>query len=1707
MKLTFPKILRTIILALIFSMTWASTCHAEVDIDALKKSLNGVTQQQINQCNNPKYAERNNTAETVDPITGNLILKENDLTLPGKDGLDLAITRLYNSSQDEYEKRVNITAKVQQVPYSEDYWALDLELYNIETGETSYKTIPQASEQEANEAKIFWNGRERNGYIYSSVGIRHVTGVKYTTITTYIKNDNTDKFSYNKTRYFLGAGWSFCFPSVQIENDGNLTYLYFHDGAGAAYRVNGFADIGTSNLEGYPGTDVRFLRDQGSYVNLDGIPSAYKFISSDLTTTFFGSDGRLLGIRDRFNNEIKFRHQNVQIYDKSFPLISQIIDSVGRSIQFSYTGNNIELTVSAPNETTPIKLTYKRSFQEQSVYTNGVLEKYTYPILDSVVDPENKETVYERYSLNKTWPTECYSYTSKDIEGKNERSKYLLGAIKYPGSKTLYQYEKVTRNLDKEGATNSYRVKNRHDEILRSISAEVWVKNNNIEYTYSGDCSGYPTFTSEEEMLKAALDPKATPYQFQFKDSMENGLETTTTFNGKKQILQVETIASNKEKQVVKNSEFDNTYASLPTKKEYLEYTANGTLAHTYYSGTTYTPWGGIASQTDKITADQYNNAETKSKYTTTYNYDNATYKYFVTKKQWYQSNSVSLSESYDYNSLGRIASFTNAKGEVTNYSYSTESNNRIEEQTKQLEDNKIAKTKAVYGSETGYAYPKEIISTYTDSQGAITSTKTKYTYNMLFGLVSTETDSENKTTSYSYDNYGRVTRIQKPDFTNINGITYGVRQEYSYNDGYNEAYSSDNYKGIYGTTVNACTVYVDKAKNIESNYNQYSMLYDSYGNLRMETNNETKTTKSWYNYDTMQRVIATRDAVGNVTTQSYDAWGKANEMTDASGNLYVYGQDMLNNKNISYFVAKNNIAKYITDKSSNTYKEHYLEESYDQFGRTVERKVYENWPTLSGELSERYSYDIEGNLISYTDPKKNQNADGATATYQYDALSRISSVKDAENQVTNVTYTVLGDIAAVTIMEGSKPVNLYTKEYDELGNIISKKDNKNLVTSYSYNSIGLRTKVVDRNQNVGTISYDGRNQLMASTQTNSDGTSIGYKYNYTNPFGCSEVQLYNNGSLINQELYNYNASGQVTQRNSQSGFINSNLNLQYDDAERLLSVGTGVQNNNYFYSNYKYTNDKLTKVQTNGQQTYSADDKDNATYAYYPDGKQKQITYPKLNDNSYLTTEYYYDSLGRMTSMINKKGWEVLSRFTYTYDANGNITSVNDGLTTKKYAYDKLNRLIEVQHQNGNKIAYSYDSRGNRRTEAGGNFNMNNLDISYSYDGENRLKTVTKGISTTAASMSYYADGMRAKKESPSGGTTNYIYNLSGKLVAEAVNSSTVTSNYIWGADRVLAKKSSGGEYYYLYNGHGDVVQMVDRNGNIVNNYEYDEWGNVLYSKEQVSNPFKYAGEVYDEETGLYYLRARYYDPKMGRFINEDSYEGQIDNPLTLNLYTYCTNNPIKYIDPTGHIPTVDDTGKTGQSDWEKSLKGKTIVIDPGHGGSETGATRVYNNTTYYEKDLNLSIALNLKEYLESKGAKVIMTRTTDVDVSLDDRYKLANESNADIFVSVHCNSSRFWWSGETVVYAKNHDVEESRDLAEAINGSVFDWTRLKANDVYKDKRGLAVLRGTNMPAVITETGYMSSDDIKYMVNNTKEIAYGIAQGIKQYFTDKYKK
>lgn len=165
--------------------------------------------------------------------------------------------------------------------------------------------------------------------------------------------------------------------------------------------------------------------------------------------------------------------------------------------------------------------------------------------------------------------------------------------------------------------------------------------------------------------------------------------------------------------------------------------------------------------------------------------------------------------------------------------------------------------------------------------------------------------------------------------------------------------------------------------------------------------------------------------------------------------------------------------------------------------------------------------------------------------------------------------------------------------------------------------------------------------------------------------------------------------------------------------------------------------------------------------------------------------------------------------------------------------------------------------------------------------------------------------------KSSGSSNATGYLYE-NGNIILETNGKNLVTAKNVWGS-RLLERDTQDETYSYLFDGHGDITALTDKLGNVLKDYSYDPYGNALakssapksYSKQadkDYNNPFQYCGEYSDGETGFYYLRARFYDPAIGRFLSEDTYRGQATNTLSLNLYTYCEGNPVKYTDSNGH-------------------------------------------------------------------------------------------------------------------------------------------------------------------------------------------------------------
>jgi len=182
-----------------------------------------------------------------------------------------------------------------------------------------------------------------------------------------------------------------------------------------------------------------------------------------------------------------------------------------------------------------------------------------------------------------------------------------------------------------------------------------------------------------------------------------------------------------------------------------------------------------------------------------------------------------------------------------------------------------------------------------------------------------------------------------------------------------------------------------------------------------------------------------------------------------------------------------------------------------------------------------------------------------------------------------------------------------------------------------------------------------------------------------------------------------------------------------------------------------------------------------------------------------------------------------------------------------------------------------------------------------YRYDGFNRLTAVN--TSQTDALYAYSYDGLR-KSKTVNGVTTAHIW-VGSQIVLDIHDESII--KYVRGIN-LIARDDGTDRNYYLFNAHGDVTALTDTTGVITKNYDYDAFGNETNPDATDTNPFRYCGEYFDKETGTIYLRARYYDPATSRMLSEDSYTGDIRDPLSLNLYTYSANNPVMYIDPSGN-------------------------------------------------------------------------------------------------------------------------------------------------------------------------------------------------------------
>ena len=427
--------------------------------------------------------------------------------------------------------------------------------------------------------------------------------------------------------------------------------------------------------------------------------------------------------------------------------------------------------------------------------------------------------------------------------------------------------------------------------------------------------------------------------------------------------------------------------------------------------------------------------------------------------------------------------------------------------------------------------------------------------------------------------------------------------------------------------------------------------------------------------------------------------------------------------------------------------------------------------------------------------------------------------------------------------------------------------------------------------------------------------------------------------------------------RTTQSEYDLANRPVRVKTSEDAKHVYTGQVAYDNVYGNLSEFTEKVGENRQEYGTKFGYDDENRPTSLTYSVGAttigQSTTTIDKLNRTTFsavklgsktFTSEYHFAAGGYGTGSVTN----LVSSITqpgcncgYGYDDNGNIASATLNGKWTGYTYDALGQLIQVNDhsdtrsgENGTTWKYTYDLGGNilKKERFAYNDKTTPLEtVTYTYGDANWRDKLTAVNGSTICydaignplndgTWTYtWQNGRQLQKMQKAGVTVEFVYNADGLRVQKTVNG--VATKYTLHGKNVVHMTSGTDELHFfydaqnrptvvVYNGtayayvkslQGDVVAILDENGNAVVSYGYDAWGAPLWCTGELAEtlgkvqPFRYRGYVFDEETGLYYLRSRYYNPRWGRFVNAD---GAI---IQKNLFAYCSNGPIVGYDPSG--------------------------------------------------------------------------------------------------------------------------------------------------------------------------------------------------------------
>ncbi|OFS25005.1 DUF6531 domain-containing protein, partial [Clostridium sp. HMSC19A10] len=747
----------------------------------------------------------------------------------------------------------------------------------------------------------------------------------------------------------------------------------------------------------------------------------------------------------------------------------------------------------------------------------------------------------------------------------------------------------------------------------------------------------------------------------------------------------------------------------------------------------------------------------------------------------------------------------------------------------------------------------------------------------------------------YEYDKADNIIGISEYSGSDAEAITKKFRMYYNYDETFFDRYmkSKENDKFL-------------EEKNFEFDKKKKKYRYDEQNRLTHFINFSGNTTRLFY--DKNDRIIK------QVLSEQYDS-----ENDDGLGTSYRYnikGQVVEVKNALGQTVTKNTYDPKGNLKTTVDGENNKVEYTYTLLGQikdiTTPNSRKEN------KKAQSYSYDARGNITGIIDGNGNETS------YLLDDWGRITQISAADGGVEKYTYDYAGNITSTT--DGNGGVIQYF--YNSLGQVCEIKDQEGNSEYFYYDEEGNLTKHIDRNGNHADRRYNiDRNIVdleayeLENNNGNEEAEALERWYGRRNPLRFSKKEIKQDKLNVVSQKFKYNADGTLSNANFNNMYYNYEYNIEgmleskSTSGKTLLSY-TYDKNNNIKSIKDISGKSSIYEYDSNNRVNRILDDNNNiqAEYDYYINDNVKTV---RLGNG--VKSDYTYDGDGNVASLVTvTQAGEVLVDYSYAYDLNGNRLQKVSSKHKNYYSYDSMNRLVDSSYD-GRQESFTYDKVGNRLTKT-----TNNITEQYVYNVKNQLKelhaksgvtyftqdkqgnTLTEETNAGNNLFEYNTLNQQVKAITKEGNTlvnrydseglryeieeneklSRFIFNKNGDILVETDKEDNVVSRFTRGYELVsadIAEIESGvGEiskspinhnlsrFFYSVDEQGSTCFIIDADGNVKNEYWYDAFGNILNSREVVHNRITYTGQQFDGVTNQYYLRARLYNPVIGRFTQE---------------------------------------------------------------------------------------------------------------------------------------------------------------------------------------------------------------------------------------------